>query len=143
MSPFPATEVIPDGWAEHHRPTIHGSMTATCTITTGGSGGWTPGGGPTPGTATTLYSGPCRVQALNSGANAVDAAGQLTVERPYLVAVDAAAADIPAGARVHVTTCPDDAHLVGKTLTVADPKYGSLRFERDLLCDLDLSNQED
>lgn len=140
--PFPTTRVIHEDWEALHRPVAAGAMTAVCTVTTGGAGGWDPDTGPSPGTPTTVHTGPCRVQALNSGANAADAAGQLVIERPYLVAVAADAPEIPARARVHVDECVGDPHLVGKVLTVVDPKYGSLRFERDLLCNLDLTNQE-
>nr|WP_297424783.1 DUF6093 family protein [uncultured Actinotalea sp.] len=141
MSPLPGTRVVHPRWSGHHRPTTAGSRTATCTITTGGAGDWSPTTGPTAGTATVVHTGTCRVQALNSGANAVDAAGQIVVRRPYLVTIISDAPDIPVGARVRIDTCPNDARLIGKTLTVADPKYGSLRFDRDLLCDLDLTNQ--
>lgn len=141
MSPLPGTRVVHPRWSEHHQATTAGARTATCTITTGGAGEWSPTTGPTAGEANVLHTGTCRVQALDSGANAADAAGQIVVQRPYLVTVDSGAPDIPVGARVRIDTCPDDPHLAGKTLTVADPKYGSLRFDRDLLCDLDLTNQ--
>lgn len=143
MAPFPSARVIPNGWAEHHRPVVENAMTAACIITAGGTGGWSPTTGPGAGTApATLYTGPCRVQALNSGAGPDDAAGQSTIERPYLVAIRADVGEISVGARVKVITCPDDARLVGKTLTVREVRYGSQRWERDLVCDLDLTNQE-
>lgn len=142
MSPFPSARVIPAGWSEHHRPVVAGTRTAQCTITTTGTAsGWDPVTGPTPGTRTTLHTGSCRVQALDNNEGAVDAAAQdITVSR-YLVVIDHTAAEVPIGARVKVTVCPDDQQLVGKTLTVKDVRHASLRVERDLICTLDATNQ--
>lgn len=142
MSPFAGTRVVHPSWAAHHRPTAHGTMTATCTIGTGGAGGWDPVTGPSvPEFPTTLYTGPCGVLPLARGERTGDAAGQNVTDHPYAVAITATAGEIPKGARVRIDTCPDDTQLVGKVLTVAETQFASLRFERDLLCDLDPANQ--
>lgn len=143
MSPFPSTQVIHDDWSAHHQPVAAGTRTGTCTITTGAGAGWTPTAGAGAGTAgTTLYAAKsCRVQDLIRSTRATDAAGQPVAEHPYLVAIDADAPDIPVGARVHIDTMPDDPRLVGKILVVAASSYASVRFERDLTCDFDPTNQ--
>lgn len=119
-------------------------MTALCTITTGGTAGWDPTTGAGTGTAPTrLYDArACRVQDLTRAARPADAAGQPVGAFPYLVAIEDDAADIPKGARVHIDACTDDPRLAGKTLVVAVTAYASLRFERDLFCNLDPQNQE-
>lgn len=143
MCPFPAARVIHPDWAVHHRPTAHGTLTATCTITTGGGGGWDPITGPIAAEepAATLYTGLCGVLPLARGERTGDAAGQDVTDHPYAVAINAAAGEIPKGARVRIDTCPDDTQLVGKVLTVAETSFSSVRLERDLLCDLDPANQ--
>lgn len=139
--PLPSTKVIHPRWSDHHAPVPAGAMTATCTAYIGGEGSWDPVNGATPGETTPLYVGPCRAQALNRSAGEADSAGQPVVEHPYLVVINRDAAELPIGTRVLIDTCPDDPQLVGKVLTVADITMGSLRWERDLLCDLDITNQ--
>lgn len=142
MSPFASARVIPTAWSAHHRPVVAGTRTATCTITTAGTdSAWTPETGMQPGTRTTVHTGTCRVQALDNAPDAADAAAQDVTASRYLVVVDHDAPEIALGARVHIDTCPDDARLVAKTLTVKDSRHASLRWERDLICELDQSNQ--
>ena len=118
-------------------------MTAICTITTGGTAGWDPTTGAGTGVAPTrLYDArACRVQDLTRATRPTDAAGQPVGEFPYLVAIEDDAADIPKDARVHIDACTDDPRLAGKNLIVAATAYASLRFERDLFCNLDPQNQ--
>ena len=142
--PLASTRVIHANWAAHHRPVAQGAMTAECTISSLGTlSGWDPVTGPTPALPpVVLYTGPCRVQSRVARAGEADAAGQPVTRRPYLVAIPAVSADIPVTARVHMDACTGDTHLVGKTLTVGDVVYAAERFERDLTCTLDLTNQE-
>lgn len=144
--PFPGTTVIPAGWAAHHKPVTEGAMGATCRITTGGAGGWDPINGNTPGTPTVLYAGKCRVQAQATTPTTGDAAGQLVTQHAYLVAITADSPVVPAGdagAKVEIVTVDanGDAALVGRILTVSDARYSSLRWERDLTCIDDHTNQ--
>ena len=88
MSPFPGTRVVHPRWAEHHRPTAVGTLTATCRITTGGTGDWTPATGPTGGTPTTVYEGPCSLTDTARSTRPADAAGQSVAEHPYVVGID-------------------------------------------------------
>lgn len=144
MSPFASARVIPPLWSEHHRPVVAGTMTATCTVTVVGTeSDWDPTTGPTPGTETVVYpSGPCRVQALDNATGEADAAEQDVTVSLYLVVLPWDAGTIPDGARVHVDTCPDDPQLAGLELSVQAVRHASLRWERDLICELDLTNQE-
>lgn len=144
--PFDSTHVIHPDWARNHMPVTEGAMGATCRITTGGAGGWDPTGGATPGTPTTLYEGPCRVQAQPRNQADRDAADQLVTIAMYLVALPASCPGVPVGdqgAKVTILTVDDngDAELVNETLTVAHDPHSSLRWERDLFCTLDQTNQ--
>ncbi|MBE7701264.1 hypothetical protein H9623_13265 [Oerskovia sp. Sa1BUA8] len=146
--PFPGTTVIPAGWAAHHKPVTEGAMGATCRITTGGAGGWNPDTGATgPGAETVLYEGKCRIQAQATTPTTGDAAGQLVTQHTYLVVIPSDQPIIPtgdAGAKVRVLTVDQngDAALPGRILTVSDARYSSLRWERDLTCIDDHTNQE-
>lgn len=138
--PLPGTRVVHARWAERNRPTANGTQTATCTITTGTGAGWTPEAGATAGTATTHYAGTCSVSEIARSVALQDAAGQLVEPHGYYVGVKDDAADIPAGARVHIDTA-DDPRLVGKDLVVTSSTYDSLLLERVLVCKLDAANQ--
>lgn len=145
--PFDSTRVIHPDWAQHHMPVTEGAMGATCTIATGGAGGWDPTTGPTTtGMPTTLYTGPCRVQAQANAASERDAAGQLVTVSTYLVALPASSPGVPVGdqgAKVTITAMDanGDQALIGKVLTVQSNPTASLRWERDLTCTLDQTNQ--
>ncbi len=146
--PFDTTHVIHPAWARHHMPVTEGAMGATCRITVGGEGGWTPEAGPTPGVPVILYDGRCRVQAEPTNEAQHDAAGQLVTTQTYLVAIPADSPAVPVGdqgAKVEILTVDDngDADLVGRVFTVTGARYSSLRWERDLTCTDDQTNQPD
>lgn len=84
VMPFPGTQIIPQGWAEHHRPVAAGGMTATCTVerVTDGPAPFPPVEGWTP--RELVWVGQCRVQELKREQSG-DAAGQPTETRQYLV----------------------------------------------------------
>lgn len=146
MSPFPSTKVVHPRFAEHHAPVTEGAMTATCEVAVHTAGTWNPTDGSVPGDKTVLYTGPCRVQALSNQPADSDAAGQPTTGHTYLIVLPMDQPTIPAGdagAKVTVLTVDTngDAELVSRVLTVRDVKYSSLRWERDLTCTDDLTNQ--
>jgi hypothetical protein len=141
--PFASTRVIPTGWQAHHAPVATATHTGTCTITAGSTGaGWGPTSGDTPGTATPVHTGACRVEDLSRSVSPRDVAGQAVAPYPYLVAIAIDAPAIPDGARVHVDTYPDDPRLVGRDLIVVSSSYGDGRFERVLGCTLDPANDQ-
>lgn len=132
--PLPNTRVISSRWSEHHRPTATGTMTATCEITRRGTGGTTDADGTyTPGGPSTLYTGPCRVQALASRQEVVVVGEAQETEHRYLVTIEFDAAEVRIGDLVKVTAAKD-AGLVGRQLRVSDMAHGSEVWERDLFC---------
>ena len=143
MSPFATTRVIHPLWAEHHRAVVAGTLTGTCTISGPGTAGtWTPTGGPgTPAVPSPIHAGPCRVQATANQPRTADAADQDVTTPLYLVVIDRDAPMIPVGSVVHIDTSPDDPTFAGMDLTVRSESHGTLTWERDLTCTLDLSNQ--
>lgn len=133
--PLPSTTVIHPRWSEHHQPTATGTMTAECIITTPASTGTTAADGVyTPGAASTIYTGVCRVITLPrlQGITAVGA--EQETHRRFQVSITADAPDIPIGALVGLTVATDP-RLVGKKLRVTEVAYESEHWQRDLMCD--------
>lgn len=129
--PLPGTKVIPAGWSRHHAAAAAGGMNAT--VTAGVQTGSEPQGDDVVPTWSDDYTGPARVQAIQS-ADQQDAAGQNITGRPYLVQLEFDAGEVVPGSRILVTACANDPHLVGQALYVVDFQYGSERFTRDLVC---------
>jgi hypothetical protein len=133
--PLPGTSPIHPRWSQHHRSTATAALRGTCTITR-----------PAPpasyndvtmqytsGTPTTVYEGPCRVQALAAADARVRFGGQDVALRQYLVVVRAETA-VEVDDVVTVTAAADDPTLVGRRLRVLDVTRGTETWERDLLC---------
>ena len=82
--PFPGTRIIPDGWAEAHRPVAAGGMTGACIVERVTDGpepfppveGWEP--------RQRLWAGKCRIQELKREQASVPT-GQPTESRQYLI----------------------------------------------------------
>lgn len=136
--PFPGTRVIHQDWSRHHAAAAAGAATGTCEIrdpAVTGEEVFDPGTGQTTVTpAAPVYTGPCRVQALSSRDRPIDAVGEAVTTPPYLVQLAFDAPAVGEGWPVKITACPDDAQLVGRTLTVRSVAYGTQRFTRDLYC---------
>ncbi|HET7398991.1 MAG TPA: DUF6093 family protein [Intrasporangium sp.] len=138
--PFDSAVVIPPDWSRHHAAAAQGGMNAR--VTAG-----VPTGAPVydPTTDDTRqawsddYTGPARIQALQSAMQA-PAAGQNITGRPYLVQLELDAGLVVPGSRVKVLEAVNDAQLVGQDLWVVDYQYGSERFTRDMVCS---DNQSD
>lgn len=134
--PLPGTRVIHPDWSAHHRPTATGAMTATCIIRRRGEGEGTtnPDGTVDPPAAVTIYTGPCRLQALTTNER-IEVAGdtQDTVRR-YLIPVEWDAALIEVGDEVEITEAKDP-QAAGIKLRVVDIRYGSEQWQRDLVAE--------
>lgn len=133
--PIPGTGIFHPRWSQHHRPTATTGMTATCVIrrrtgdgTTGSDGTWTPAD------PATVYTGPCRLQALTTNER-IEVAGdtQDTVRR-YLVAITWDADAPQVGDEVEITQAVDP-HAAGMTLRVVDVRFGSQQWQRDLIAE--------
>lgn len=117
-------------------------MTAVCRIETPGVGTtWDPVTESTVPAAPTVIVDdcPCRVQEIDSATEATQA-GQQVTERRYLIPVPADVPDVPEGAHVVIIAAANDAPMVvmGRRFFVKDVQYGSERFERDLICSMNL-----
>jgi len=135
MSPLPGWQVIPPGWAEHHRPTVRSTMTTPCTIgrITGGPApypkppGWT-------GEAL-LHTTVCRVQELNREGTGTPGE-QPTQERRYQVSLPVdGTPELQAGER------GDIIHALGRQFRIQQIMFGTNEFERDVLCTDNLTQQ--
>lgn len=144
MVGLPNHKVIPDGWSEHHRATMVGTMTGVCDVLESLTPGNMPGldGAGVSGGSRPVQHGdvPCRVQQLGGG-DTRSATGKESRRRDYLVTlpiekvIDLVAGD--EGNLIRVTEA-DDPEAVGRILTIEQILYGSLAWERDILCRDDL-----
>ncbi|WP_433329967.1 DUF6093 family protein [Spirillospora sp. CA-294931] len=113
--PLPTTRVFPHGWSAHHRPAATDTMTGQCVITRA---------------ATQIHSGACRVIADRSDMRASIGAQDLLTVR-YLITVRYDVNDVEPGDIVEITDAADGG-LVGRRFTVAEVRYGTQQWERDL-----------
>ena len=84
LMPFPNQRIIPDGWAEYHRPVAAGVMTGACTVDRVDTG---PAPWPPPEDWTgreRVWSGQCRIQELKREQSSVPVE-QPTESRQYLI----------------------------------------------------------
>lgn len=82
--PFPGQKIIPDGWADHHRPVVAAALTGACTVerVAGGPAPW-----PLPEDwtgRTPVWAGRCRIQELKREQASVPTE-QPTESRQYLI----------------------------------------------------------
>lgn len=134
MVGLPNSKVIPDGWAEHHRPTVDETRTSPGTIhrITAGPApypkpeGWTGTG--------QIYAGNFRVQELNREGGGTPGE-QPTRERQYLIV---AGMDVPA---LQTGERGDLVRVAGREFRVQQVLFGSLLWEIDLLCTDNLTQQ--
>lgn len=144
--PLDNTRVIPDGWAAHHRPVVAQALTVDVTIREPGS---TPSGPRDPETGvrpsaphSPHFTGKARIQVTPiAGSAEVVTADQEVTQVAYLVVVDRdESAETAVEHIVKITAVDDNADptLVGRELTVAVVRRGSLTWERDLICIDDL-----
>lgn len=150
MAPLPNHHVIPTGWAAAHRPVAVSTMTGVGDLHAADLPPRYPATEPTPGPryATAL---PCRVQQLEREQDAT-AAGQQVTTRQYLVTLPVS--EVPAVGLALNASGPwftltgylpgraqdGDPSLVGRALKVISIQRGTLLWERDLICEDDLTN---
>lgn len=132
--------VIPSDWSAHHRPVVEGTFTAEVEIREPGGtpGPRDPGTGVVPVTPHAAhYADGARIQVAPVFSAERDSAGQEITVAGYLVVVNRdTSAQTEVGHVVKVTAVDDngDPALVDRELTVSGVAYGSLSWERDLIC---------
>jgi hypothetical protein len=136
--PIPGSRVIPARWSEHHRPVASASMRGTCSISRPDTDTADDVYDPatlqyTSGAGTSIYVGPCRVQALSTAEARQTFGEQDVTTRRYMVAIEWDAAEVAVNDVVTVDTA-DDPDLPGRKLRVLDVATGTEQWERDLVC---------
>lgn len=135
----PGSTVIDPRWETHHRPTAESVMTGDCVITRPDPAAppvFDPVTGSTTRPVITVYTGPCRLQALTVADNARLQAEQQTTIHTYQVSLPYAA-DIAVEDTVLVTAASDPT-LPTRQLRVTDVTRGSLVWQRDAIASDDL-----
>jgi hypothetical protein len=86
-------------------------------------------------TATTIYAGPCRLQASQRLGGNTTTGGAQVVQHRYMVAIPADADPPHVNDQFTVTACAGDPSVVGRPMRVVDVLNGSLTWQRDLVVD--------
>lgn len=144
----PGTRVIPSDWSDSHRPVAEKTMTGSCEIRR-------PGGTSGSYNSTTMtktvtphaphYAGFCRLQIRPTFTQDTASAEQPATTHSYLVTIPWNAAsdgtELEVDDLVTMTAVDDngDPSLVDRELVVRGITRGTLTWERDLLCEENLT----
>jgi hypothetical protein len=138
------SSIIPPEWEAHHTPVVAGQMTATVTVWSGphtwvydpatgtetrdlGTRIYPPPGAP-------VQTAPGRFQQLTQAGSASQSGQQLVAGHTYRVTIPRGCDAIPADGYVRIETSSDGS-ASGLVLAITGILRGSLRWQRDLLCD--------
>ena len=136
MSPLPGYKVIPDGWAEHHRPVANSTMTEEAVIYRSVAGpppyplppGWLP--------EYPVLTTKARVQELKRE-NAPVPGEQPSQVRSYLVTIPIVGAPpLKAG------ESGDTVVVLGRRYRILQIMEGTLLWELDLICSSNITQQD-
>lgn len=134
----PGTAVIPADWAATHQvPATKTMVGATATLRKPGTQqSWSNELEQNVAVPKTPYAvdQPCRAQALAQQARDLVAAEDTETVADYLIVVPASIG--PAEKDLITVTCPSDPLLDGRVLEIQQVARGSIRWERDLFCNL-------
>ena len=138
--PLRGTRIIHSRFEQHHRPALDTQYTAECRITTPPSAGvFDEASGRTVYPDPELvYDGPCKLGRSSNPAGTRVAGDRTVTIAEYVLSLpkDAADAAVPVHAVVTMTRSPQNADLVGQVLTVTNPRFGSITWQRDIVCEL-------
>ena len=100
-------------------------MTATCTVSHGGTSTWNPETLQYDTDSTAVYTGRCRVRPAVNQDRGNDAADQALIESQFILSLPVVGSGaIKAGDMVVITSCPEDAAMTGRTYSIiAMPAY--------------------
>lgn len=139
--PLRGTRVIHPRFQAHHQAVVAGQMTAECTITRTASTGTVPAFDETAGrsvhpASVTVYSGPCRVQMQSDTSGNTEVGHRMVSSATCRVTIPYNADLMEVGDLVQVTAAADDPDLAGLTLTVTGVHRSSIRWQQDLVCEM-------
>lgn len=132
MVGLPGMKVIPDGWAEAHRPVAASAMTAECVIKRVTAGpppyplppGWDG--------AEVIWTGRCRVQELKRENSPIP--GQQPSElRQYLIAFPFQNDDGAPLPQIRTGESGDTTHTLGRVFNLKQSMTGSELFQNDFI----------
>lgn len=134
--PLPNSRVIPLGWEAHHAPVAEGQMTATCEVRRPSSAATfneTTQGSDYP-EPTALYTTRCRAQRLPMRGGDQPIAGRDVVLQRYQVNLPRDVTAPRVNDQIVITECTDPT-LTGLILRIREVRSGTLRWQRDLMCE--------
>lgn len=133
-------KVLPDNWADTHRPTAYGFLTGDCTAyTVGPIPDW-----PAPQEPEVIpiwECAPCSVQFLTQSSRPVTVADGIEVIATHRISVPIAAKWLHHGASIQIIDNPDDPHLNGREFQVLVAESGTTNWTREYLCQ-EINGQE-
>lgn len=128
MSPLPSTKVIPDGWAEHHRPTAEGTLKAQGNV-------YRVSGGPPPYPKPVGWTGRTLIHTATFDVQPLQREGggspgeQPTSERQYTLTTKVVGAPaFRAGEQ------GDIVEVIGRQFRIVNLVFGVHLWEIDLIC---------
>ena len=140
VAPLRSTRIVHSQFEQHHRTTVTSQFSATCQIHN------PPGGGAfDEATGSTVYpdpelvyDGPCKLVRSSDPAGTRVVGDRTVTIAEYVLSLpkDADSLAIPVNAVVTMTGSPQNADLVGQVLTVTNPRFGSITWQRDIVCEL-------
>ncbi len=139
--PLKHTRLIHSRFQAHHEPVVAGQMTAECTITRTTSTGTVPAfdeviGRSIPPTPTTVYSGACRIQMQSDTSGNTEVGQRMVAGATCRVTIPHDTDLIQVNDIVLVTAAGDDPALVGLRLVVTGAHRSSIRWQQDIVCEL-------
>lgn len=140
MPPLQGSKVVPDRWAEHHRPAAEALLVDRGRLRhAGGTSAFDPVTGLRATAPPAAYfEGPCRVQVLAAQEARATVGGQQVSTVAYRVTVPVDVTEVAVDDVFTADACEADGSLIGRSLRVAAVARGSLIWQRDLTCIDDL-----
>lgn len=141
---------MPVNWSQHHRVPVMGAMQATIRVLRRPTSGsvavdWTPETGGVTAGIQTIWTGQARVQSNKDWrARRRSGRGDPMIQHAFRVQVPIFDENGPVPAFdvediVQIIEAPNDSDLLRQTLTVRNNSVGSNPFNKNLLCDADLT----
>ena len=136
MAPLTSTQVLPDGWSDHHRPAAEGFLTGQCRAERPAPPqDWEPGADAPANQSGKIWSRlACSVQILSQAVRPVRVTDSVEVQATHRVSVPITAVPLRYKDYFTILDNPDDPALNGRKLTVLVIESVTTNWTREYLC---------